>query len=374
MKNNKIQILRIVIGLNQGGVQQAVLNLSRNIDRTKFNLTVCAIENGGLIANEIKESGVNVIVLGFKRQPIRTILGLIKVIKANKIDIVHASSYHPSLYGRISAIISRVPIIMSYEHVIFDHFRPSRAFFNRILNCFTDAYTPVSKAVSDQVIQWYGYPKNKVYVLYNGVDTTKFSPISLNALASKNKLGISQRALVISMICRLDLSKGHKYFFEAITKLKKKQNIQCIVVGTGPHEASIIDLAKAYGLDKSIKFLGVRRDIDVCMNATDIFCFPTLQEGFSNVLLEAMSSACPVITSDFPSNLEVIKHRKNGLVVEMKNAGELAKAIQEYIDSPSLRKKMSVAARKTIEKSFSVKAYSNRAEYIYHKLWSERNA
>ena len=187
MKNNKIQILRIVIGLNQGGVQQAVLNLSRNIDRTKFNLTVCAIENGGLIANEIKESGVNVIVLGFKRQPIRTILGLIKVIKANKIDIVHASSYHPSLYGRISAIISRVPIIMSYEHVIFDHFRPSRAFFNRILNCFTDAYTPVSKAVSDQVIRWYGYPKNKVYVLYNGVDTTKFSPISLNALASKNK-------------------------------------------------------------------------------------------------------------------------------------------------------------------------------------------
>ena len=176
MNNKKIQVLRIVIGLNQGGVQQAVLNLARNIDRSKFNLTVCAIENGGLIANEIKESGTSVIVLGFKRQPIKTILALIEIIKTNKIDIVHGSSYHPSLYGRIAAIISRVPIIMSYEHVIFDHFRPIRAFLNRILNYFTHGYTAVSVGVSDQVIKWYGYSKNKVYVLYNGVDTIKFSP------------------------------------------------------------------------------------------------------------------------------------------------------------------------------------------------------
>jgi glycosyltransferase involved in cell wall biosynthesis len=373
MKNSKIQILRIVIGLNQGGVQQAVLNLAKNIDRSKFNLIVCAIENGGLIANEIKESGTNVIVLGYKRQPIKTILALIKVIKANKIDIVHASSYHPSLYGRIAAILSKVPIIMSYEHVIFDHFRPARAFLNLTLNFFTDAYTAVSKGVSDQVIRWYKYPKNKVYVLYNGVDTTKFSPVSSTTLAAKDKLGINHKNLVISMICRLDLSKGHKYFFEAITRLKKKQNIQYMIVGTGPHEASIIDLAKAYGLEKSIKFLGVRRDIDVCMNATDIFCFPTLQEGFSNVLLEAMSSGCPVIASNFPSNLEVIKHKKNGLVVEMRNPDELAKAIQKYIDSPSLRKKMSTEARKTIERSFSVATYSNRAEYIYQKLWDAKN-
>ena len=371
MKNNKIQVLRIVIGLNQGGVQQAVLNLARNLDRSKFNLIVCAIENGGLIEREIKKSGINVIVLGFKRQPIKSILALIKVIKENKIDIVHASSYHPSLYGRIAAIISKVPIIISYEHVIFNHFRPARAFLNRILNYFTDAYTPVSQGVSDQIIKWYGYSKDKVYVLYNGVDTNRFSPDPSKVLA-KEILGLDPKALIISMICRLDLSKGHRFFFEAITRLKRKKNIQFIVVGSGPHEGPIIDLAKAYGLEKSIKFLGVRRDINVCMNATDIFCFPTLQEGFSNVLIEAMSAGCAIIASDFPSNLEVMKHKKNGLIVEMRNAGELEKAIQKYIDSTSLRKKMSIAARETIKKSFSVDVYSKRAEYIYKKLLSAR--
>ena len=372
MRNNKIQVLRIVIGLNQGGVQQAVLNLARNLDRSKFNLIVCAIENGGLIGNEIIDSGTNVIVLGFKRQPIKTILALIKIIKANRIDIVHASSYHPSLYGRIAAIVSRAPVIISYEHVIFEHFRPVRAFLNKCLNHFTHGYTAVSRAVSDQVIKWYGYSKSKVYVLYNGVDTTKFS-LKSSAATAKNMLGLNPKTLVISMICRLDLSKGHKYFFEAITKLQGKRNFQFIIVGSGPDEAAIIALAKAYGLEKSIRFLGIRRDINVCMNATDIFCFPTLQEGFSNVLLEAMSSGCAIVASDFSSNIEVLRHKKNGLIVEMRNAEQLSKAIQQYIDSPGLRKKMGFEARTTIEKSFSVDMYSKRSEYIYLKLWRTRD-
>ncbi len=372
MRNNKIQVLRIVIGLNQGGVQQAVLNLARNLDRSKFNLIVCAIENGGLIGNEIIDSGTNVIVLGFKRQPIKTILALIKIIKANRIDIVHASSYHPSLYGRIAAIFSRAPVIISYEHVIFDHFRPVRAFLNKCLNHFTHGYTAVSRAVSDQVIKWYGYSKSKVYVLYNGVDTTKFS-LKSSAATAKNMLGLDPKTLVISMICRLDLSKVHKYFFEAITRLQGKRNLQFIVVGSGPDEAAIIALAKAYGLEKSIRFLGIRRDINVCMNATDIFCFPTLQEGFSNVLLEAMSSGCAIVASDFSSNIEVLRHKKNGLIVEMRNAEQLSKAIQQYIDSPGLRKKMGFEARTTIEKSFSVDMYSKRIEYIYLKLWRTRD-
>jgi glycosyltransferase involved in cell wall biosynthesis len=372
LRNNKIQVLRIVIGLNQGGVQQAVLNLARNLDRSKFNLIVCAIENGGLIGNEIIDSGTNVIVLGFKRQPIKTILALIKIIKANRIDIVHASSYHPSLYGRIAAIVSRAPVIISYEHVIFDHFRPVRAFLNKCLNHFTHGYTAVSRAVSDQVIKWYGYSKSKVYVLYNGVDTSKFS-LKSSAATAKNMLGLDPKTLVISMICRLDLSKGHKYFFEAITRLQGKRNLQFIVVGSGPDEAAIIALAKAYGLEKSIRFLGIRRDINVCMNATDIFCFPTLQEGFSNVLLEAMSSGCAIVASDFSSNIEVLRHKKNGLIVEMRNAEQLSKAIQQYIDSPGLRKKMGFEARTTIEKSFSVDMYSKRIEYIYLKLWRTRD-
>jgi glycosyltransferase involved in cell wall biosynthesis len=375
LKNLKIQVLRVVIGLNQGGVQQAVLNLAKNLDSTKFELIVCAIENGGLIANEIKETGIKVIVLGYKRQPLKTILALVKIIKKHSIDIVHASSYHPSLYGRIAALIAQTPVIMSYEHVIFDHFRPLRALINRILNFFTDGYTAVSKGVSKQVTQWYGYNKEKVHVVYNGVDIIKFSPKTSKVFAKK-KLKINPKSLVIGMICRLDLNKGHKYFFEAISKLRKKQkyDIQFVIIGTGPAENAIIDLAKAHGLEKSIMFLGIRRDINVCMNAIDIFCFPTLQEGFSNVLLEAMSSGCAIVASNFSSNLEILKHEKNSLIVQMRNAEELSQAIQRFIDSESLRVKMGSNARATIEKSFSVNAYSKNMAYIYEKLWRNVNA
>ncbi len=374
MKNFKIKILRVVIGLNQGGVQQAVLNLAKNLDKTKFKLIVCAIENGGLIGNEIKNTGVKVIVLGYKRQPFKTILALVKIIKQNNIDIVHASSYHPSLYGRIAAVMAKTPVIMSYEHVIFDHFRPLRALLNRILNFFTHGYTAVSKGVSNQVINWYGYSKNKVYTVYNGVDTIKFSPKASKASAKK-KIKINSKALVIGMICRLDLNKGHKFFFEAISKLRQKQKytLEFVIIGTGPAENAIIALAKAYGLEKTVKFLGVRRDIDVCMNAIDIFCFPTLQEGFSNVLLEAMSSGCAIVASNFSSNLEILENEKNSLIVQMKDSEQLSRAIQRLIDSKSLRIEMGRSARATIEKSFSVNVYSKNMEYIYEKLWRDAN-
>ncbi len=371
--NKKLQVLRVVIGLNQGGVQQGVLNLSRSLDSERINLIACAIENGGLIAEEIKGNGTKVIVLGYKRQPIKTIIALVKLIKQHNIDIVHASSYHPSLYGRIAAILAGVPVIMSYEHVIFDTYRPIRALLNKCLNFWTHAYTAVGLGVANQVLDWYGYQKKKVVVIHNGVDSEKFSP-ALNKSDCKKILGLDDDALVVGMVGRLDLEKGHQFFFDAIHQVNKNYKIQWLVVGGGRADSAIIEAAKNAGVYDKIKFLGVRRDINVCMRAIDIFCFPTLQEGFPNVLLEAMSSACAVIASDHPGNLEVLENQVNGLVVNRANSCQIANALERYIDSPVLRERMGLAARKTIEANFSISQYGTKMTNLYIDLWGQNSA
>ncbi|HHC73846.1 MAG TPA: hypothetical protein ENK78_02040, partial [Thiothrix sp.] len=189
----KIKILRVVIGLNQGGVQQGVLNLCRGLDPERYEPIVCAIENHGAIGKEIEQAGFRVIVLGYKRQAWRTIRALRHLMREQQIDIVHASSYHPSIYARMAAIGAGVPIRLSYEHVVFDHKRRQRVLMNRLLAPFTHGYTTVGKAVAAQVKTWYGYTDQKVHVMHNGVDIQRFKPLvsQEEKQQQKQRLGFS---------------------------------------------------------------------------------------------------------------------------------------------------------------------------------------
>lgn len=366
-----LRILRVVIGLNQGGVQQGVLNLCRGLDANRFQVIACAIENGGAIASEIEKAGSEVIVLGYKRQPIKTIVALVRLIRDRDIDIVHASSYHPSLYARIAGIIAGVPVRISYEHVVFDHKRLVRVFLNHLLAPFSHAFTAVGQAVATQVQDWYGYPIDKVHVIHNGVDVERFRP-AVDRMAAKTALGLDPVRPVISMISRLDEEKGHRFLFQAIKTLSDTHDIQWLVVGTGRGEARIKAQANEIGVGHKIQFLGLRRDVPAILAATDIHVFPTLQEGFPNALLEAMSAGCAVVASDFPGNLEVACHERNALIVPMRDAVELSVAISRLLDDQPLAARLAHQARLDIERDFSLEAYASKMSNLYETLWQKR--
>jgi len=367
----RLKILRVVIGLNQGGVQQGVLNLCRGLNPERFEVIACAIENGGAIAAEIEKAGTEVIVLGHKRQPWKTIPALARLMRERGIDIVHASSYHSSLYARIAGLMVRVPVLIGYEHVVFDHRRRLRVWLNRWLEPRTQAFTAVGEAVSTQVRDWYGYPREKVHVVHNGVDIARFRP-PLDRGVAKRALGLDPARPVAGMICRLDEEKGHRYFFEAIRTLDPTLDAQWLVVGMGRGEAAVRAAAQAQGIEGSVQFLGLRRDIPDLLAAFDLYVFPTLKEGFPNSLLEAMAAGCAVAASDFPGNLEVARHERNALIVPMGDAAALAGAIDRLLRDPELAARLGAQARRDIEAEFSLPVYSRKMAALYETLWANR--
>ena len=366
----RLRILRVVIGLNQGGVQQGVFNLFRGLDPRRFEPIACAIENTGAIGSEIVKAGFEVIVLGYKRQPWRTIFALAKLMREKKIDIVHASSYHPSLYARIAGLLAGVRVVMSYEHVVFDRRRKGRELFNRLLQPRTHAFTAVGRAVAEQVKDWYGYPHDKVHVVHNGVDIERFRPPTDRKLA-KQALGLDPDKPVVSMICRLDEEKGHIFFFESVKTLSATRDIQWLVVGAGRGETHIKFQAQTLGVEAQIQFLGLRRDIPDILAATDVYVFPTLQEGFPNSLLEAMAAGCAVVASDFAGNLEVAEHERNALITPMRNASALTAAIGRLLGDRSLSDRLAQQARKDIEHNFSLATYASKMSDLYESLWRQ---
>lgn len=364
-----INVLRVVIGLNQGGVQQGVLNLFRGLDPRRFRPIACAIENDGAIGREIAAGGFEVVVLGRRKKGwgIGIVRDLARLIREREIQIVHGSSYHPSLFARVAGLLAKAPVLISHEHTMFLHRRPKRCLYSHLLGKVTDANIAVCRAVRDQVISWYRLDPTRVRVIYNGVDADRFRP-GLAQVEAKRRLGIGPEVLTVMAIGRLDPEKGHRFLFEAISPLWRQRNLRVVVVGTGRGEEAVRAAADAHGVTPAVTFTGLRRDIPELLAAADIFAAPTLQEGFPNAVLEAMAMARPVIATDVAGNTEAVTHEHDGLVVPRADVGALRSALVRLLDQPVLRDRLAAAARETVLARFTTARFVTGMQDLYEEL------
>lgn len=372
--SKRIKIIRVVVGLNNGGVQQMVLNLFKGLNKNLFEPVALAIENTGAIGYEIEQAGFKVINLGLHRDNfsfLKIIRTLQKVFMMEKPDIVHASSYYPSIYARIAAKLAAVPVLISHEHTVFTTKRPKRQIISHLVSGFTDLHIAVGIGVREQLIDWYRIPESKVAVVYNGVNTAVFKR-TLPVTMAKENLDIPLGAFVIGYVGRLDPGKGHKYLFQAIREIRGKFNLCCIIAGTGRHEDYVKRLAEDSGISDITRFLGLRRDIPDLLSAMDVFVLPSFQEGFSNALIEAMAVGCPVIASDIHGNNEAVKNGENGLLVPPGDSSALKGSLETLITNDEIRLEMSQAAMKKVEERFSMKRHIETMERIYFTLFENK--
>jgi glycosyltransferase involved in cell wall biosynthesis len=364
-----INVLRVVIGLNQGGVQQGVLNLFRGLDTKRFRPIACAIENDGAVGRDIAAAGFEVVVLGHRKKGwgIRIVRDLARLIRAKEIAIVHGSSYHPSLFARVAGLLARAPILVSHEHTVFPRRRPKRCLYSHLLGRVTDAHIAVSRAVRDQVVSWYRLDPGRVRVIPNGVDTERFRP-GLSRAEAKRRLGLEAEALTLVTTGRLDPENGHRFLFEAVAPIWRERGLRLLVVGTGRGETDVKAAAEACGLAAATTFTGLRRDIPEILAAADIYVAPMLQTGFSNAVIEAMAMACPVVVTDTAGNLEAVTDGADALVVPQGNVEALRGAVTRLADDPAVRERLGRAARRTVLERFTTDRYVGGIQGWYEEL------
>jgi glycosyltransferase involved in cell wall biosynthesis len=369
----RLNVLRVVIGLNQGGVQQGVLNLFRGLDPTRFRPIACALENDGAVGREIAAAGFEVINLGHRGKGlgIKIVRDLVRVIREKEIAIVHGSSYHPSLFARVAGLLAGAPVLISHEHVVFRQRRLKRCVYSHLLGRATDAHIAVCCAVRDQVVSWYRLDSGRVRVIYNGVDTDRFHP-AIPKQEAKRHLGLSADTFVAMTTCRLDPEKGHRFLFEAVAPMMRSRNLHVVVVGTGRGEEEVKAAAAATGIRRHVSFLGLRRDIPELLAASDVYVSPTLQEGFPNSVLEAMAMACPVIVTDVDGNTEAVTHNQDGLVVPRADPMRLRGALERLMHDPALRERLGSGARRTVLQRFTVDRFVTSVESLYEEILDKK--
>jgi glycosyltransferase involved in cell wall biosynthesis len=185
--------------------------------------------------------------------------------------------------------------------------------------------------------------------------------------ATRAALGIRDGSVVLAVIGRLSIEKGHLVLAEALRRLPAGlPHLTLLVVGDGPDRAAV-ETAYGTGADVDIRFLGRRLDVPDLLQASDVFVFPTLHENLSNALLEAMAAALPVIATSVGGNVEVVT-QGGGELVPAGDAGTLASSIARFATSSDLRARHGADARAVVEAGYTVDRMIGRLDEVYREI------
>ena len=205
--------------------------------------------------------------------------------------------------------------------------------------------------------------KEVKYVPGIGIDTKKIKDIKKNRKIL-NEFNIKDEVVLVS-VGELSNRKNHKVILKALEKVKG--NFKYIICGQGAKKEELIKISKELNLQEKVEFLGYRQDVKEILKASDIFCFPSKQEGLPVALMEAMASGLPVICSDIRGNKDLIEDKKGGYLLKFYDMDEYSIKIQELIENKVLREEMGNFNLEKI-KDFDRKKVNTIMEEIYNEL------
>jgi glycosyltransferase involved in cell wall biosynthesis len=384
----RTKILYLITGLNVGGAEMILWKTIKYLNKKKFNPVVVSIIPPGKIGQKISQEGVKVYSLNIKKfllpenkdkiYPLfirsfsvlfREIPRLISIVSSEKPMILHSHLFHANFLGRIIGKICGVPIIISTIHNI-DFGGKLREKLLRYTDKFHDVTIAVSQTVADTMVKKGVVSKEKIRIIYNGIEDKKME-IDKNISRKKisKELGISNEKFILISVGRLTKQKGYPYMIDAMQILKQNFDLIWIILGEGEERTNLEKEIQAKNLQKHIFLLGNVENVEEYLNASDIFVMPSLWEGLPLSLLEAMAASLPVIATRVGGIPEVITDGINGFLVAPRSSQELAKKIKYVLNLPSdTREKIVKIARETITHKFSLNKMINEYQKLYQEL------
>lgn len=368
MKKNILTLLTSSYG---GGAEKLVLTQMQTYNKEKFNLHVITFRKGQL-EEEFKNTLSTYSSLNTKLKfSLAAVLKLDCYIKKNNIQLLHVHLIEPEIYSVPLRILNpRLKVIITKHNANDFRKKGGWRIINKIISLFADKIICVSEEIKRFSIKYEFVNKKKVVVCANGIDTTEVKRIKDDTKLRK-KLGLKADDFVIGIIGRLTPQKGHIFLIRAVELLKQKiPNLKVLVIGDGELKEVLVEEVTRRGIRDRIKFLGFRHDAREIYSAMDVFCMPSLWEGLSIVLLEALSTESLVIMSDLPNNIEVAQPDKEGVYFKRGDSLELANKILYYYQHPEKSASIKKNARKRILKDFDWINNLKKIEDIYEVLLS----
>lgn len=218
----------------------------------------------------------------------------------------------------------------------------------------------------------YGMPADKISVIHNGIECSRYGADAAAAARLRDELRIAAGSTVITNIGRLAEQKGQRYLVEAMEILVKRGlpvPVTVLVVGDGPLRGALEEEAQRRGVQDLIRFTGFRRDIADILSVTDIFVLPSLNEGFPLTLLEAMAAGKPAVASRVTGTSEAVAEGETGLLCAPASPEDLAEKLLLLLEDRERRILMGERARQAARNKFDVSIMVEKTRSLYRECF-----
>jgi len=301
---------------------------------------------------------------------------LMAVMKKYRPHVVHSRNW-----GSIEAIpaarLARVPVVVHSEHGYeLDNLSGlplRRRLFRRIVYGMVDAVFTVSEELRDYHTRQAWISPERIRVICNGVDTHRFAPDPRARGMTRKQLGVPEDAFVFGSVGRLVAIKDHRTLLRAGEVLQRRgRSIHILLVGSGPELDRLQkDVSHSPELQGRVHFAGTSHDVPNLLNAMDAFVLPSICEGMSNTLLEAMASGLPVLATRVGGNPEVLKE-DGGWLFAPGDTDTLAARLEELATDHKLCRQVGDAGRLRVVQHFSLERMAEQYRSLYFDLAERR--
>jgi glycosyltransferase involved in cell wall biosynthesis len=315
---------------------------------------VIGVAADGPLLDDVRADGFRVETVPFQRRlspagNARALAALVRLLRAEKPDLVHAHMPISGFLGRLAARIAGVPRVAYTCHgFLFNQpgspLRRGAGLAMELLGArFTDVFTTVSTSDAADARRLHIW--RDPVVVGNGRDPAVFRPDADAHARIRAELGVPDDAVVVVAVSRLVADKG---YMELAAAMRDVPDAMLWVVGErlasdrGEDIAAMLDAA---GLGSRLRRLGYRRDVNAVLAASDIFCLPSYHEALPMSVIEAMLTGLPVVATDINGPREQVAPGSTGLLVPARQAAPLSVAIARLAADPALRAAMGEAGR-----------------------------
>jgi glycosyltransferase involved in cell wall biosynthesis len=407
----RIKVLVLIPTLGLGGAEMDLVRTLPRLDRTRFEIVVCAFLSCGILMSQLIDAGIEVVgpevgsapgsawlisTLRWLALAWQALLGILprwlarilstgcnylglarsigRKIRHDRFDVVHAILPSSYLMGVLAnPLMRRRPLVMS--RLSLNWYQQKFPVFGRIerhvLHRMVDRAIGNSQAIL-QDLRTEGLAERKLLLVHNGIDATAFANRMIDRRQARERLDVSQSALVLSVVGNLLPYKGHADLLQALDLLRDRLPPDWVLLIVGldvdGRLAELDRLSARLQLSRHVRFLGQRQDIPVILSAADVHVSASHTEGFPNNILEAMSAALPVVATAVGGAPEQIVDGVTGLLVPARSPADLAEALGALAADPERRQSMGRAARERVKLHFPIERSVAALERLYDEL------
>ena len=341
----RARIVQVIPSLRVGGLERVAIRLVEHLAPLAEQAVVTPA-GAGPLAERVR-AGVPVFPLGeTHRQDRWNALRMARLFRKLRPDIVHTRNW-TCIDAIIGAKLAGVPVVIHGEHgreaADPEGRNRRRQRVRRLLSPFVTEFVAVSRDLAQWLVEQVGVPARKVRTIYNGVDTERYAPGE--RASARQALGLPLDCTLVGTVSRLDPVKDQAGLIRAFAQTANKGKSALLIAGDGPSRRQLEVLVNELGIGDRVRLLGERDDVPLILRALDVFVLPSIGEGISNAILEAMATGLPVIATRVGGNSELVRDGLTGRLIEPRRPEVLTQTLTAYFDEPALARSHGAAGR-----------------------------